>query len=82
MAPYHQAAATGLQGAETDAEQHGCGESVVVDETPAVGLALATVQGQVCVGVAGKQHRTEVDLQGDGLNSAVHADVTLRWTER
>lgn len=37
------------------------------------------VEGQICVGVAGEENRTEVDLQSDGLNPAVHADVPFTW---
>lgn len=59
---YHQAAAAGLQSAETDGKQDRCGEGVVVDEAMALGVTVVTVQGQICVGVAGVEHRTEVDL--------------------
>lgn len=37
------------------------------------------VERQICVGVAGEENRTEVDLQGYGLNPAVHADVPFTW---
>lgn len=76
---YHQAVSAGLQSAETDAEQDHCGEGVVVDEATALGITVVTVEGQICVGVAGVEHGAEVDLQGDGLNPAVHADVPLTW---
>lgn len=76
--PYHQAIAAGLQCAEADAEQYCRGERVVIDEAPAVGIAMATIERKVCNGVAGEQHRAEVNLQGHGLNPAVHADVALR----
>ena len=79
---YHQAVTAGLQSAETDAEQDRCGEGVVVDEATALGVSVATVQGQVCVGVAGEEHGAEVDLQGDGLNPTVHTDVPLTWRNR
>lgn len=77
---YHQAGAAGLQGAEADAEQDRRGEGVVVDEASALRVAVLAVQGQVWGGVTGVQHRTEVDLQGDGLDPAVDADVPLSWT--
>lgn len=77
---YHQAVAAGLQRAETDAEQDRRGEGVVVDEASALCVTVAPVQGQVCVGVAREEHGAEVDLQGDGLNPAVHADVPLTWS--
>lgn len=79
---YHQAVTAGLQSAETDAEQDRCGEGVVVDEAAALGVAVATVQSQVCIGVAGEEHRAEVDLQGDGLHPAVHTDVPLAWRNK
>lgn len=79
---YHQAVTTGLQSAEADAEQDRRGEGVVVDEAAALGVAVVTVQGQIGLSVAGEEHRAEVDLQGDGLNAAVHADVTLAWRQR
>lgn len=79
---YHQAVTTGLKRTETDAEQDCCGEGVVVDEAAALGIPVATIQGQICVSVTGKQHWAEVDLQGDGLNTAVHTDVPLTWRNR
>lgn len=79
---YHQAVAAGLQSAETDAEQDCCGEGVVVDEATALGVTMVTVQGQICVSVAREEHGAEVDLQGDGLNPAVHTDVPLTWRSR
>lgn len=72
---YHQTVAAGLQSAEADAEEHCCGEGVVVDEAATLGFAVMAVEGQVGVRVAGEENRAEVDLQGDGLNPAVHADV-------
>lgn len=42
---YHQAVATGLQSAETDAEQDHSGEGVVVDEAPTLGIRVVAVQG-------------------------------------
>lgn len=79
---YHQAVTAGLQGAEADAEQDRCGEGVVVDEASALGVTVASIQGQICISVAGEQHRAEVDFQGDGLNPAVHTDVPLSWRNR
>ncbi len=76
---YHQTVTAGLQSAETDAEQDRCGEGVVVDEATALCVTVVTVQGQICVGVAGEEHGAEVDLQGDGLNPAVNTDVPLTW---
>lgn len=75
---YHQRVPAGLQGVEADAEEHRRGEGVVVDEAATVRVAMAPVQRQVRVRVAREEHRTEVDLQGDGLHTAVHADVSLR----
>lgn len=80
--PHHQAVTAGLQGAETDAEQDRRGEGVVVDEASALGVSVVTVQGQVGVSVARKQYGAEVDLDGDGLNSAVHVDVPLTCRNR
>ncbi len=79
---YHQAVTTGLQSAETDAEQDRSGEGVVVDEATALGVTVVTIQGQICVGVAGEEHGAEVNLQSDGLNAAVHTDVPLSWSKR
>lgn len=79
---YHQAVSAGFQGAEADAEQDRCGECVVVDEAAALGVTMVTVQGQIRIGVAGEQNRAEVDLQGDGLHAAVHADVPLSFITR
>lgn len=79
---YHQAVTTGFQGAQTDAEQDCCGEGVVINEASALGVSVATVQGQIGVGVAREKHRAEVDLQGDGLNSTVHTDVPLTCRHR
>lgn len=76
---YHQAVSAGFQSAETDAEQNSCGEGVVVDKATTLGVTVMTIQCQVCVGVAGEQYGTEVDLQGDGLNPAVYTDVPLTW---
>lgn len=74
---YHQAVTAGLQSAEADAEQDRRGEGVVVDKSTALSVTIVTVQGQICVGIAGEEHGAEVDLQGDGLNPAVHTDVPL-----
>lgn len=79
--PYHQAVTTGLQGAQADAEQDRGGKGVVVYETTTLGVAVVAVQGQIHLGVAGEQHRAVIDLQGDGLNPAVHSDVSLTWGE-
>lgn len=76
--PHHQTVSTGLQCAEADAEQYYRGERVVIDEAPAVGIAMATVERKVCNCVAGEEHWAEVNLQGHGLNPAVHTDVALR----
>lgn len=79
---YHQTVTAGLQSAETDAEQDRCGEGVVVDEATALRITVATIQGQICVGVAREEHGAKVDLQGDGLNPAVNTDVPLTWRNR
>ena len=76
---YHQGVATGLERVEADAEEHYGREGVVVDEASAMCVAVASVEGQICVGVAREQHWAKVDLQGDGLHPAVNADVSLRW---
>lgn len=39
---------------------------------------MATIEGKVRVGVARKENRAEIDLEGDGLHPAVHADIPLR----
>ncbi|TNN59863.1 hypothetical protein EYF80_029912 [Liparis tanakae] len=57
------AVTAGLQSAEADAEQDRRGEGVVVDESTALSVTIATVQGQICVGIAGEEHGAEVDLQ-------------------
>lgn len=79
---YHQAVTTGLQSAEAYAEQHRSGKGVVVYEATTLGVTVVTVQGQICLSVAREQHRTEVDLQCDGLNPTVHTDVPLAWRNR
>lgn len=38
---------------------------------------MATIEGQVSVGVARKENRAEVDFEGDGLHPTVHADIPL-----
>lgn len=38
---------------------------------------MTTVEGQVSVGVAGKEDGAEVDLEGDGLHPTVHTDIPL-----
>lgn len=80
--PYHQAVTTGLQSAETNAEQNGGGERVVVDEATTLSVAVLAVQGQVCSCVTRVEHGTEIDLKGDGLDPTVNADVPLRWRAR
>lgn len=78
---YHQAVTAGLQSAQADAEQDCGGKGVVVYEATTLGVTMVTVQGQICLSVSGKEHRTVVDLQRDGLNPAVHCDVSLTWGE-
>lgn len=48
---HHQHVSTGLQCAEADAEQHCCGESVVINEAAALGIPVMPVQSQVGVSV-------------------------------
>lgn len=79
---YHQAVTAGLQSAEAYAEQHRSGKGVVVYEATTLGVTVVTVQGQICLRVAREQHRTEVDLQRDGLNPTVNTDVPLAWRNR
>lgn len=74
---YHQGIATGLQTGQADAEDHDGGKGVVIDETAAVSVSMATVESQVGVSVAGKEDGAEVDLEGEGLHPAVHTDVSL-----
>lgn len=47
-----------------------------------MGVAVASVEGQVGVGVSGEEDGAEVDLEGDGLHPAVDADVPLSWAKR
>lgn len=49
---HHQRVPTGLQSAQTDAEEHGCGEGVVVNETSALDVPMATIQHQVNISVS------------------------------
>lgn len=81
FSPHHQVVTTGLQSAEADAEEERGGKGVVVYKAATLSFAVAAIQGQVCVNVAGEQHRTKVDLQRDGLDAAVHADVPLTWVK-
>lgn len=76
---YHQGIATGFQRGQADAKYHHSRKGVVVDEAAALRVPVASVEGQVGVGVARKEHRAEVDLQGDGLHPAVNADIPLRF---
>lgn len=76
---YHQGIATGFQRGQADAKYHNSRESVVVDEAAALSVAVATVEGQVGVGVARKEDWAEVELKGDGLHPAVNADIPLRF---
>lgn len=43
---------------------------------------MATIEGQVGVGVAGEEDRAEVEFEGDGLHPTVHADIPLRCKTR
>lgn len=79
---YHQGIATGFQRGQAHAKYHHSRKSVVVDEAAALSVAVATVEGQVSVGVARKEDWAEVDLQGDGLHPAVNADIPLRFEEQ
>lgn len=79
LSPHHQVVATGLQSAEADAEKECGGEGVVVYEAAALSFAVAAIQRQVGVSVAREEHGTKVDLQRDGLDAAVDADVPLTW---
>lgn len=76
---YHQRIATGFQRGQADAKYHNSRKRVVVDEAAALSVPVASVEGQVRVGVARKEDRAEVDLKGDGLHPAVNADVPLRF---
>lgn len=40
---------------------------------------MTTIESQVRVSVAGEKDRTEVDFEGDSLNSTVHTDISLCW---
>lgn len=75
--PHHQSIPTGLQSAQTDAEEHGCGEGVVVYETSALDVSMSTIQGQVNISVSGVKHRAEVNLKRDGLNATVYTDISV-----
>lgn len=52
--PYHQVVATGLQSAEADAEKERSGKRVVVYKTATLSFTMVTIQGQICVSVAGE----------------------------
>lgn len=82
MASYHQSIATRLQSGQADTEEDHGRKGVVVDEAPAVGISMTTVEGQVSIGVAGKQHGAKVYFEGDGLHPTVHTDVPLRCEKR
>lgn len=75
---YHQWTATGLQCCQADTKDYDSGEGVVINESTAMGISVATIEGQVSVGVAGEEDRTEVDFEGDGLHPTVHTDIPLR----
>lgn len=76
---YHQAVTAGLESAQADAEQDCGGKGVVVYKATTLGSTMVAIQGQIRLGVSREQHRTVVDLQCDGLNPAVHCDVSLTW---
>lgn len=76
---HHQHVSTGFQCAEANAEQHCCGECVVVDEAAALSIAVMSVQGQVGISVTRVEHWTEIDLQCDGLHTTVHSDIPLSF---
>lgn len=78
---YHQRVAARLQRGQAYAENHNGRKGVVVDESSAVSVAVASIEGQVGVGVPGEEDGAEVDLEGDGLHSAVDADVPLSWAK-
>jgi len=75
---YHQRIATGLQRRQADTKDYHSWKCVIVDETTAVGISMATIEGHVSVCVARKEDRAEVDLEGDGLHPTVHTDIPLR----
>lgn len=77
VSSYHQGVSTGLQRGQADAEDDDGGKSVVVDKSSTVSVSMATVEGQVRIGVSREENRTEVDLESDGLHATVHADVSL-----
>lgn len=68
---------TALHGAQADAEDQGCRKAAVVDEPSTPGVSVVTVQGQVCCSESREENWTEVDLQGHGLDSTVHTQVTF-----
>lgn len=78
---YHQRIAAGLQRRQADTENHNGRKGVVVDESSAMSVAVASIEGQVGVGVSREEDGAEVDLEGDGLHSAVDADVPLSWAK-
>lgn len=74
---YHQGIATGFKGCQADAKDYNSGEGVVIDKPSAVGISMATIKGQISVSVAREENRTEIDLECDCLDPAVHTDVSL-----
>lgn len=81
LSVYHQRIAAGLQRRQANTENHNGRKGVVVDESSAVSVAVASIEGQVGVGVSREEDRAEVDLEGDGLHAAVDADVPLSWAK-
>lgn len=80
-ASYRQRVATGLQRGQADAKDNHRGEGIVIDEAAAVCISMATIESQVAVGVTRVQHGADVNLEGDGLDPAVHAEVPLSCGE-
>lgn len=39
---------------------------------------MATVEGQIGVGVAREENGAEIDLESDGLYPTIHTDIPLR----
>lgn len=74
---YHQGIAAGLQRRQAYTKNYNSGEGVIVDESSAMSVSVASIEGQVSVGVSGEEDGAEVDLEGDGLHSAVDTDVPL-----
>lgn len=75
---YHQGIPTGLKSCQADTKDYHCGKSVVINETTAMGVPMATIEGHVGVCIARKEDRAEVDLEGDGLHPTVDTDIPLR----